>query len=109
MYATKEAIIAKEHSPGLECDIYYMDLRAFGKGYDDYYARAQQEGVRYIKCRPSGLREISETQDIEVRYVTEEGTRGVEEYDMVVLSTGIKPAKGAAELAEACGIELNDY
>ncbi len=109
MYATKEAIIAKEHSAGLECDIYYMDLRAFGKGYDDYYARAQQEGVRYIKCRPSGLREISETKDIEVRYVTEEGKRGVEVYDMVVLSTGIKPAKGAAELAEACGIELNDH
>jgi heterodisulfide reductase subunit A len=109
MYATKEAIIAQEHAPGLECDIYYIDLRAFGKGYDDYYARAQEAGVRYIKCRPSGLREITDTRNIEVRYVTEEGKRGVEEYDMVVLSTGVKPPKGARELAEAIGLELNEF
>jgi heterodisulfide reductase subunit A len=109
MYATKEAIIAMEHSPGVACDIYYMDLRAFGKGYDDYYARAQEAGVRYIKCRPSDLREISDTKNIEVRYVTEEGKREVEEYDMVVLSTGMKPPKGAEELAKAFGIELNEF
>ncbi len=109
MYATKEAIIAQEHAPGLECDIYYIDLRAFGKGYDDYYARAQEAGVRYIKCRPSGLREIADTKNIEVRYVTEEGKREVEEYDMVVLSTGVKPPKGAQELAGTLGLELNEF
>jgi len=109
MYATKEAIIAKEHSPGLECDIYYIDLRAFGKGYDDYYARAQEAGVGYIKCRPSGLREIAGTKNIEVRYVTEDGKRGVQQYDMVVLSTGVKPPKGAEELAESLGLELNEF
>ncbi|NQT83360.1 FAD-dependent oxidoreductase, partial [bacterium] len=109
MYATKEAIIAMEHSPGLECDVYYMDLRAFGKGYDDYYTRAKEAGVRYIKCRPSAAREISDTNNVEIRYVTEEGKTGVEEYDMVVLSTGIKPAKGAQELAKISGIELNEF
>jgi len=109
MYATKEAIIAMEHSPGLECDIYYMDLRAFGKGYDDYYARAQEAGIRYIKCRPSDLREVSDTKNIQIRYVTEAGKPHVEEYDMVVLSTGIKPPKGAEELARVFGIELNEF
>jgi len=109
MYATKEAIIAMEHSPGLACDIYYIDLRAFGKGYDDYYARAQEAGVRYIKCRPSALREISDTKNIEVRYVTEEGKTHLEEYDMVVLSTGVKPPKGAEELAKKFGLELNEF
>ncbi len=109
MYATKEAIIAKEHSPGLECDIYYIDLRAFGKGYDDYYARAQEAGVRYIKCRPSGLREISDTKNIEVRYVTENGKTAVEKYDIVVVSTGVRPPRGAEELARTFGLELNEY
>ncbi|MDP2896716.1 MAG: FAD-dependent oxidoreductase [bacterium] len=109
MYATKEAIISKEHSPGLECDIYYIDLRAFGKGYDDYYARAKEAGVGYIKCRPSGLREIYETKNLEVCFVTENGKRGVQEYDMVVLSTGVKPPKGAEEIARLFGLPLNEF
>ncbi|MCX5804113.1 MAG: FAD-dependent oxidoreductase, partial [Proteobacteria bacterium] len=50
MYATKEAIIAKEHQNDIEPTIFYMDIRAFGKGFDQYYERAKGEyGVRYVK------------------------------------------------------------
>jgi hypothetical protein len=41
MYAMKQAVIAKEHTPGLDATIFYMDLRAFGKGFEEYYVRAQ--------------------------------------------------------------------
>ena len=43
MYATKEAVIAKEHEPGVETHIYYMDMRSFGKDFDKYFDRAQNE------------------------------------------------------------------
>ena len=50
MYATKEAVIAKEHQNDIEPTIFYMDVRAFGKGFDQYYERAKNEhGVRYVK------------------------------------------------------------
>ncbi|MBU2506899.1 MAG: (2Fe-2S)-binding protein, partial [Bacteroidetes bacterium] len=50
MYATKEALIAKEHVGGnLECDIFFMDIRAHGKGFDEYYQRAINNGVNYIR------------------------------------------------------------
>ena len=43
MYAIKEAIIAKEHNPDLQCTIFFMDVRAFGKEFDAYYSRAEEE------------------------------------------------------------------
>ena len=56
MYATKEAIIAKEHAKeGLEVDIFFMDMRAFSKGFDEYYQRAMKLGVNYIRCRPASV------------------------------------------------------
>ena len=58
MYATKEAIITKEHAPDTECTIFYIDLRAFGKGYEAYFRRAKELGVRYIRCRPSAVGSI---------------------------------------------------
>ena len=51
MYATKEAIIAKEHDPNIEPTIFYIDIRSFGKGFEPYIDRAKKEhGVRYVRC-----------------------------------------------------------
>ena len=59
MYATKEALMAKEHvGDGLECDVFYMDLRAFGKGFEAYYERAKGRGVNYIRSRPAFVEEV---------------------------------------------------
>ena len=56
MYATKEAIIAREHASGIQPTIFYMDIRAHGKGFDKYYERARDEyGVRYISCQISRI------------------------------------------------------
>ena len=57
MYATKEAIIAKEHAgESLQCDVFFMDMRAFSKGFEEYYLRAQNLGVDYIRSRPALIR-----------------------------------------------------
>ena len=110
MYATKEAIIAKEHISGeLECDVYIMDMRAFSKGFDEYYQRAKEEGVNYIRCRPPSIKEIPQTKNLIIDYLTEDDKKDSREYGLVVLSVGMLPPKSAKELSEIFGLELNEF
>jgi len=110
MYATKEAIIAKEHAgEDLECHIFFMDLRAFGKGFDAYYERAKELGVKYIRCRPSSVEEIQKTKNLKINYVTDDGKRLTEQYDLVILSVGIQPPELAKKLNSEFGIKLNEH
>jgi heterodisulfide reductase subunit A len=110
MFATKEAIIAKEHAGhDLECDIYYMDVRAYSKGFEAYYESAKKQGVRYIRCRPAKIEEVPETKNLIVHYLEEGDKKASQEYDMVVLSVGMLPPKQAKELAQRLGIQLNEF
>ncbi len=110
MYATKEAIIAKEHHPSLEPTIFFMDLRAFGKGFDSYYERAKKEyGVNYIRCMVSTVKEHSQTKNLIIRYVAPSGKLIEEEFDMVVLSVGLKPSAKFGQLARALEVDVNQY
>jgi len=109
MYATKEAIIAKEHQPDLDCTIFFIDMRAFGKGFDAYYERAKELGVRYIRCYPSSVKEVPGTKDLKITYMKDDGDITTQEFNMVVLSTGLRPPKEVRELADKFGIELNEH
>jgi heterodisulfide reductase subunit A len=108
MYAIKEAIIAKEHVPDLDIEIFHMDIRAFGKEFDYYYQRAQELGIGFTRCRVS---EISENEDggLGVNIVGEDGELQEEIFDLVVLSNGIAPIHDAQALAQALGIELEEH
>ena len=108
MYATKEAMLAMEHVPDVECTIFQMDMRAFSKGFDAYFRRAEKMGVRYVRCRPPALREDPRTHDVIIRYQDEEGNLGEERFDLVVLSVGLEPPADAEELAAVCGIALDE-
>ena len=111
MYSIKEAIIAKEHVPTkLDCTIFYMDIRAYGKEFDAYYNRAKGEyGVRFVRSRVASITEDPHTGNLHVHYVGEDETPRIEEFDMVVLSTGMQPPKDAEKLAEVLGVNLNRY
>jgi len=110
MYATKEAVIAREHMNQIEPTIFYIDLRAYGKDFDKYIERAKNEyGVRFVRCRVSGIEEIPETQNLKIRYETEDGRVLEEEFDLVVLSIGFTPSENVKKLAKKVGIELNEY
>ncbi|MEM3616867.1 MAG: CoB--CoM heterodisulfide reductase iron-sulfur subunit A family protein [Candidatus Bathyarchaeia archaeon] len=111
MYSIKEAIIAKEHVPTkLDCTIFYMDIRAYGKEFDAYYKRAQEEyGIRFVRSRVASITEDPATGNLLVHYVGEDETPRIEEFDMVVLSTGVQPPKDVEKLAKALGIKLNKY
>jgi len=111
MYATKEAVIAKEHV-GFEliCHIYFMDMRCFGKDFDKYYERAKDEyGVEYRRCRVSSVDEDPQTNNLKIKYETEEGNLKEEEYDLVVLSVGLIPSEDVLDISNKLGIQLNEY
>ncbi len=110
MYGMKEAVIAKEHTPSkLDCTIFYMDMRAYGKEFDAYYNRAKEEwGIKFVRSRVAGVTEDPKTGNLFVHYVEDE-TPKTEEFDMVVLSIGMQPPKNVEKLAKALGIKLNKY
>ncbi len=110
MYATKQAIIAKEHNSEIEPTIFFMEMRAFGKDFDKYVERAKNiYGVRYQRAMISAVREEAGTGDLLLRYAAEDGKLIDEAFDMVVLSVGLEPHKDAVEFAKTFGIETNSY
>jgi heterodisulfide reductase subunit A len=110
MYGMKEAVIAKEHTPiNLHTTIYYMDMRSYGKEFDAYRIRAEEEyGVRFVRSRVAGVTEDPLTNNLIVHFVEDE-TPKTEEFDMVVLSIGMQPPKNVEALAKSLGIKLNKY
>ena len=107
MYAIKEAVIAKDHVPGLETTIFYMDMRTHGKDFDQYLERAKDEsGVRFVRCRVNGVETIGTSGDLRLSYVNEQGRQIEEFYDMVVLSVGLQTPKHVLELAKTADIKL---
>ncbi len=108
MYTAKQAVIAKEHEQGLECTVFYIDLRAVSKGFENYIERAKQEGVRYVRCRPSAVTEIPGSRDLVVEYAGEDGAQQREVFNMVVLAVGYT-AEGSRDLAQVCGVELEEH
>jgi heterodisulfide reductase subunit A len=110
MYATKEAVIAKEHDPEIEPTIFYMDIRAHGKGFDQYYERARDEyKVRYIRCQISKIVEMPKTKNLVIAYLNEAGKVIEEEFNLVVLSLGITPSETSRKLAQTLGIDIDSY
>ncbi|MGO9612648.1 MAG: FAD-dependent oxidoreductase [Dissulfurispiraceae bacterium] len=110
MYATKQAIIAKEHDAHIEPTIFFMEMRAFGKDFDKYVERAKnQYGVRYQRAMISAIREEPGTGDLMLRYAAEDGKLINETFDMAVLSIGLEPHKNAIEFAKTFGIQTNSF
>ena len=110
MYATKQAVIAKEHDANIQPSIFYMDMRAFGKDFDKYVDRAKNEyNVQYNRAMISDVREEPGTGNLVLRYSDTDGTQKHETFDMVVLSIGFEPHDDALEFADVMGIKLNDY
>ena len=110
MYASKQAIIAGEHIPGLATTIFYMDVRAQGKGFDRYYERAKGDhGVRYVRSMISRLVEEPDSGDIAVQYFDEQDRLTQESFDLVVLSVGLAPNPAGVELARRLEVETDRF
>jgi heterodisulfide reductase subunit A len=110
-YAVKEAILAKEHSKNnLDAAIFYIDIRTYGKDFERYYTRAEQDmGVRFVKSRITHVEPMDENGRHLIRYVDGAGQTTAEKFDIVVLSVGLGVQGQAISLAKKLGIELNQY
>lgn len=105
MYAIKLARLIKDHHPETEINIFYMDIRAFGKGYEEFYHRAQELGIKFIRGRISEIMEDSETHNLILRSEDTFLDRVMElEFDMVVLATGIHPRDDAEKVQKIFNI-----
>ncbi len=119
MYATKQAILARQRIPDAECRIFTMDERAFNKEYELYYQKARRGfGVEYTRTRISSVREDPVSGNVLLRYPagrghgeSPEGQGPVSEeaFDLLVLAVGIQPPRRAVEIAHTLGIALNPY
>ena len=97
MYTAKQAHLVREKLPQANITVFYMDVRAFGKGFEDFYDRVKQEGVKYRRGNPSevyrkGERLVVRAEDTLLGELVEV------EADLVVLATGIVPNKETARI-----------
>jgi heterodisulfide reductase subunit A-like polyferredoxin len=123
MYAAKEAIMTVEHTrtetksdesqPDVQCKVFFIDTRAFSKGYEEYYQRAKEKyGVEYTRCRISEVKQNPVNQNIIVRYSDpyRDNNRIIEEeFDLVVLSVGMEISESVKGLGRQLGVELDEY
>ena len=110
MYANKQAVIAKEHSEAsLDAAIFFMDMRTFGKDFDKYQLRAEDDhGVRFMRSRIHSVYPAPDDR-LRIVYATEGGATVEEGFDLVVLSVGLSANPEAVSLAGRLGIDLNEY
>jgi len=94
MNTIKDSLLIKEHWPDTKIHVFYVDIRAYGKGFEDLYKRAKKEGVIFIRGLPS---EIHEDRKINNLWLIGENTLQKELYKvnvgMVILSIGIEPRR----------------
>ena len=98
METIKDSLLIKEHWPDVSIDVYYMDIRAFGKGFEDLYRRARDEGVRFIRGIPG---EVTANGDGSLHVVGENTLLQEmyrEDYEMVILSIGLEPREDSTEV-----------
>jgi heterodisulfide reductase subunit A len=103
MYAIKQAMLLSGSLPLADITIYYMDIRAFGKGYEQFFQNAKAMGISFVKAKVGRIREI-EDHDLELRIERQEDASdpATARHDLVILSLGLAPSSPSA--LPICGI-----
>jgi len=106
MYGIKNAVMAKEHHPNAEVTVYYADIRAFGKGFEEFYEMARTRfGVKFLRGRVAEVTRDHKTQRLHCKVEDTETAKPIEAvHDLIVLSPGIQPPIGIEELVRKLGI-----
>jgi len=104
MASVKEALLLRELVPNLETWIFYQDLRAAGKGYEEFYVRAVEDGVQFVRGRGPEVVPINNDEVMVRAEDTLLGEKLEKAFDMVVLCPAILPELGSDELAEKFGV-----
>ncbi|UYP45745.1 H(2):CoB-CoM heterodisulfide,ferredoxin reductase subunit A [Candidatus Lokiarchaeum ossiferum] len=109
MYAMKQARQYKEKYPDSQVYIFYMDIRAFGKGYEEFYEIAAREyGINFVRGRIGSVFEKVDGSLILEGSETLLGEKFEIEVDMLILSTAIEARKDASDVGRKFGVQLTD-
>lgn len=106
MNTIKSTLVLKEHYPDMEVKVFYIDIRAFGKGFEDLYNRSRRLGVKYLRGLPGS---VTELPDGSLRVAVENTATGAIEFhdlEMLVLAVGLKPSASTQKLQEMLGLQL---
>ncbi len=106
MNTVKSTLVLKEHYPDMEVKVFYIDMRAFGKGFEDLYTRSRRLGVQYVRGLPGTVEEDSHGGLRVAVENTATGRVDIHDLDMLVLALGIKPAASTQRLQEMLGLQL---
>jgi heterodisulfide reductase subunit A-like polyferredoxin len=110
MHSIKEAIIANEHEPETASTIFGMDIRAVGKGFEEYKIRGgNTSGITYVRGRVAEITEGPGHNPVVIYEDTRERKVNSQDFDMVILATACAPTKGIVELSKILRIALDDY
>jgi heterodisulfide reductase subunit A len=111
VYATKESILIKDHAPETDVYIMFIDMRAVGKGFQEFVDRARREyGIKYVKAHPGGINEDPLTKNLQIHYEDlASGKMKVLEADLVVLCPALVPKEGNKVIAKTMGLDLDEY
>jgi len=105
MASIKQAVLTREKLPGAEVTVLYMDLRAFGKGYEEFLERAQRMGIVMRRGNPSEVYRKGDALAVRFEDTLLGRTEEVPA-DLVVLAAGLRPAAGLPELARVLGVSI---
>lgn len=108
MNTIKSTLLLKEHDPELDIKVFYVDIRAFGKGFEDLYRRSKAAGVRYIRGLPGSVREDPKTKDL-ILTVENTATNRLEQHraELVVLAVGLRPPEDMKIIQEMLALQKN--
>jgi len=106
MNTVKDTLVLKEHYPEMDIKVFYIDIRASGKGFEDLFRRSKGEGVRYIRGLPGQIKEDPHTRNLVLSVENTATNKLLEhEVEMVVLSLGVKPCEDVKETQEMLALQ----
>jgi len=109
MISIKNTKLIKQHYPDADINVAYMDIRAAGKDYEEYYTASRKEGIKYIRTNVSKINEDPKTHNLKVILQNTLSNSGLKEieFDMVVLSCAMMPAKGVERIGRILKLETS--
>jgi heterodisulfide reductase subunit A len=109
MISIKNSKLIKQHSPDAQITVAYMDMRAAGKDYEEYFTLSRKEGIKYIRTNVSRIKEDPETHNLRIIMQNTLSSSELKEleYDLVILSASMVPAKGVESIQRLLKLETS--
>ncbi|MFW5855696.1 MAG: FAD-dependent oxidoreductase [Bacillota bacterium] len=110
MYSIKHALLTKDHLPQTDVDLYYMDIRSHGKGFERYFNRAQDtSGINFIRGRVAEINRDKSNDKLRLKATDGDNGFASGEYDLIVLATGLAPNKEVTDILQNLKVRTNKY